>query len=71
MPFINANVKHVFHQYTLKVKNRNELKKYLLDGNIESAIYYPVPCHAQNPYSDKENIISEFNSSLMYLDKFQ
>ncbi len=56
IPFINANVKHVFHQYTLKVKNRNELKKYLLDGNIESAIYYPVPCHAQNPYSDKENI---------------
>ena len=56
VPFVNANSKHVFHQYTLKVKNRDELKKYLLDGNIESAIYYPVPCHAQNPYSDKGNI---------------
>ena len=56
VPLIHSNSIHVFHQYTLKAKNRDTLKKYLLDNNIESAIYYPVPCHAQYPYSNKENI---------------
>ena len=56
MPLIHSNSIHVFHQYTLKTKNRDTLKKYLLDNNIESAIYYPIPCHAQYPYSNKENI---------------
>ena len=46
------NTKHVFHQYTIKVENRDELKKYLYKNNIESAIYYPKPCHLQKPYKN-------------------
>jgi len=52
-PTISNNVKHVFHQYTIKVKNRDLLKNYLLENNIESAIYYPKPCHLQNPYKNE------------------
>ncbi|OGK62535.1 transcriptional regulator [Candidatus Roizmanbacteria bacterium RIFOXYB2_FULL_38_10] len=38
---------HVFHQYTIRVKNgkRDELKKYLADKGIQTMIYYPVPLH--------------------------
>ena len=45
---------HVFHQYTLKLKNinRNALHQYLLDKNIPNAIYYPVPLHLQKAYTD-------------------
>jgi len=34
---------HIFHQYTLKVKNgkRDELKKFLESKNIPSMVYYP------------------------------
>ncbi len=45
---------HVFHQYTLKLKNvdRNALNKYLLEKGIPNAIYYPVPLHLQKAYAD-------------------
>jgi dTDP-4-amino-4,6-dideoxygalactose transaminase len=51
-------ITHVFHQYTLRVKNgkRNELKQWLNSGNIPAMIYYPVPLHLQKAfagYSDK------------------
>jgi UDP-2-acetamido-2-deoxy-ribo-hexuluronate aminotransferase len=43
---------HIFHQYTLKVKNgkRDELKNYLESKNIPSMIYYPGPLHIQEAY---------------------
>ncbi|MBS1772142.1 MAG: DegT/DnrJ/EryC1/StrS family aminotransferase [Bacteroidetes bacterium] len=41
---------HVFHQYTLKIKNvnRDELQKMMADKKIPTMLYYPVPCHKQN-----------------------
>jgi dTDP-4-amino-4,6-dideoxygalactose transaminase len=43
---------HIFHQYTLKLKdtNRDDLKKYLESKGIPSMVYYPVPLHLQNAY---------------------
>ena len=44
------NSTHVFHQYTLQVEKRNELKKYLEEKGVPSMIYYPVPLHFQKAY---------------------
>jgi len=46
---------HVFHQYTLKLKNtdRDELRKYLSSFEIPAMIYYPVPLHLQKAYRDE------------------
>ena len=45
---------HVFHQYTLVLKNvdRERLMKHLMDKGIASAVYYPVPLHLQKAYLD-------------------
>jgi dTDP-4-amino-4,6-dideoxygalactose transaminase len=45
---------HVYHQYTLQIKNadRNALHQHLLNNNIPNAIYYPVPLHSQKAYAD-------------------
>jgi len=32
---------HVWHQFTIRTKNRNKLKEYLYKKGIETAIYYP------------------------------
>lgn len=47
-----ANSSHVFHQYTLQVKNgqRDELASFLKEKGIPSMIYYPVPLYKQNAY---------------------
>ncbi|MFD0760735.1 DegT/DnrJ/EryC1/StrS family aminotransferase [Lutibacter aestuarii] len=53
---------HVFHQYTLQVKNvdRNDLHKHLLEKGIPNAIYYPVPLHSQKAYTDKRYQENDF-----------
>jgi len=45
---------HVFHQYTLVLKDvdREGLMKHLMDNGIASAVYYPVPIHLQKAYLD-------------------
>jgi dTDP-4-amino-4,6-dideoxygalactose transaminase len=43
---------HIFHQYTIKVKNgkRDELKNFLKTKDIPSMVYYPGPLHTQKAY---------------------
>lgn len=45
---------HVFHQYTLVVKNtdRDALVKHLQENDIPCGVYYPIPLHAQKAYKD-------------------
>lgn len=52
VPVRQNNSTHVFHQYTLKVKNgrRNELQQYLLEKGIPSMIYYPLPLYKQEAF---------------------
>lgn len=43
---------HVYHQYTLKIKNgkRNEIKAFLAEKGIPSMIYYPLPLQEQEAF---------------------
>lgn len=43
---------HVYHQYTLKVKNgkRDDLRTFLEQNDIPSMVYYPVPLHKQKAF---------------------
>lgn len=40
---------HVYHQYTLKVKQnrRDDLQKYLKEKRVPTTVYYPNPLHKQ------------------------
>lgn len=42
-----AESRHVYHQYTIRVQNRDRLQQYLREHNITTAIYYPVALHLQ------------------------
>ena len=48
-PVVAAYSTHVYHQYTLIIKNadRDALGKHLADHQVPSMIYYPVPGHRQ------------------------
>ncbi len=52
-PYRNDFSKHVFHQYTLRIKGveRDALKAYLESKGIPSMIYYPKPLHQNPAYS--------------------
>ena len=36
---------HVYHQYVVRCKQRDKLKKYLLEKGIQTQIHYPIPPH--------------------------
>ncbi len=61
-PYRAPYTRHVFHQYTLQLKNvnRDEVQKKLTDKNIPCMIYYPVPCH-------KQNMLKEYGVADLYL----
>lgn len=44
---------HVFHQYTLKVKDgkRDKMKDFLDSKGVPSMIYYPIPLYKQKAFS--------------------
>ncbi|NJF25182.1 DegT/DnrJ/EryC1/StrS aminotransferase family protein [Thermococcus sp. Bubb.Bath] len=51
-PYVDPRVKHVYHQYTIRVTdefplNRDELVEKLREKGIGTGIYYPLPLHHQ------------------------
>ena len=53
-PVRQTNSTHVFHQYTIRVRNgkRDELKEFLAGKNIPTSVFYPVPLYRQKAFSD-------------------
>ncbi|WP_461866390.1 DegT/DnrJ/EryC1/StrS family aminotransferase [Thermococcus sp.] len=54
-PYVDPRVKHVFHQYVIKVEeefplSRDELAQKLREKGIGTGIHYPMPVHHQPLY---------------------
>ena len=43
---------HVFHIFTIRCKQRDELQKYLADNGVQTIIHYPIPPHKQECYKE-------------------
>ncbi len=54
IPFKDKDCDHVYHQYTLKIKNgkRDEFVSYLNENEIGSGIYYPLSIPEQECYKE-------------------
>ena len=46
-PYINPDCVSIFNQYSIRVQNRDAVRKALTDANVGTEIYYPVPMHLQ------------------------
>ncbi|MGL2994062.1 DegT/DnrJ/EryC1/StrS family aminotransferase [Flavobacterium sp. TSSA_36] len=47
LPFWDFSKNHVFHLFVIRTSRRAELKVYLQQHGIETAIHYPIPPHKQ------------------------
>lgn len=41
----------VYHQYTIKVPNRDEVQKMLQENGVGAMLYYPIPLHMQKVHA--------------------
>lgn len=67
IPIVKLNRTTSWGQYTIRVKNRDNVQKILKDKNIPTAIYYPIPLHLQEcfkylNYKEKSFSVAEESS---------
>lgn len=60
LPVEQADCRHVYHQFTIRAKNRDQIAAALQQKNIASAVYYPVPLHRQKAFLDIYQIKGSF-----------
>ena len=51
LPTAQYQNRHIFHQYVIRVQERDRLRKFLAEEGIGTDIYYPVPLHLQECYA--------------------
>lgn len=68
-PYVSDGVKHVFHQYVLRVEDdyplsREELMDGLREDGVGTAVHYPMPITDQPLYTEKGYSSSEYPRSV-------
>jgi dTDP-4-amino-4,6-dideoxygalactose transaminase len=62
-PFISPDCVSIFNQYSIRVRNRDEVRKSLTEANVGTEIYYPVPMHLQQCFTGKCRIVGSLSES--------
>jgi len=55
LPRAKQDVTHVYHQYVIRVEERDVLRARLRDKGIGTLIHYPVPVHRQPAYARRSS----------------
>jgi dTDP-4-amino-4,6-dideoxygalactose transaminase len=51
-PYEAPNIEHVYHQYTIRADQRDQLAEFLKENGVGTMVYYPIPIHLQTIYKD-------------------
>lgn len=55
LPISSSYNQHVWHQFIIRVENRDDFQAYLLKNGIQTLIHYPIPIHKQLAYKEMNN----------------
>ena len=59
LPPRSAEVQHVYHQFVIRLAERDALRAHLEANDIDSAVLYPMPIHQQPAYRDRVGIAGD------------
>ena len=63
LPDVAHGRRHVFHQYVVRVRDRNRVREKLADAGISTAVFYPIPLHLQECFADLGHRVGDFPES--------
>jgi dTDP-4-amino-4,6-dideoxygalactose transaminase len=52
LPVEESYNRHIYNQYTIRIKNRDKIREGLQKEKIASAVHYPIPLHQQPIYKN-------------------
>jgi len=68
LPLIPKDAEHVWHQFVIRTKFRDQLMDHLLACQIQTIIHYPIPPHLSEAYHSLGYKIGDFPIAEAYAD---
>ena len=62
-PEVMDDAYHVYHQYTIRISNRDDIQEELKRRGIDSTVYYPLSLHLQPVFKDLDYSLGDFPES--------
>lgn len=56
LPKVSEPNSHIWHQFVIRCKKRDDLQEYLKENSIQTMIHYPIPTHKQKAYKEWNNL---------------
>jgi dTDP-4-amino-4,6-dideoxygalactose transaminase len=60
LPETRPGARHIFHQYVVRARRRDDLLAHLRAASIGCAVYYPIPLHLQRCFADLRHHPGDF-----------
>lgn len=65
LPYVPQYSEHVYHQYVIRSSHRDQLRAFLAERAIRTAIHYPMPVHLQPAFKDLGYSAGDFPNTEM------
>ena len=56
LPTVLSEEGHVWHLFTVRVKDRTDFANYLLENGVQTLIHYPIAPHKQQAYKEMKDM---------------
>jgi dTDP-4-amino-4,6-dideoxygalactose transaminase len=63
LPYRNPGERHIFNQYVIRARRRDELRAHLEREGVGTEVYYPLPLHEQECFAYLGHEPSDFPKS--------
>jgi dTDP-4-amino-4,6-dideoxygalactose transaminase len=63
LPAERPGATHVYHQFTLRLPDRDSVQRRMAEKGVQTAIYYPLPLHLQPMYRELGHRSGDFPES--------